>query len=280
MLAGVVLLSVAGAGRKYVAGGWVPLLMESVERERAVGLNPLDPTTTLQFGESGSLPSLVERELMTCGADENVMVDDFEPIVRVGELATITFHCEHPDVALCAPAYRVFLSGPTLVSPLYSRSSERMDERHVRVSFELRDAGQYEMYAFAEHATCAEWTEGEAVPCELSCERSGAAGGGADSARSSVHKLAVKGTPMQLTVEGSGELARSPFRLGSLRFGLQHHGKASRRARARCPQVAGSPRRTSTPSILLPSLAITTGSKLTCVLAFPPVFFALTDPKL
>lgn len=98
-------------------------------------------------------------------------MDAFEPVVRVGELATITFHCGHADVALCAPAYRVFLSGPTLASPLYSRSSERMDERHVRVSFELKDPGQYEVFAFAEHETCEEWKEGEAVPCESSCER-------------------------------------------------------------------------------------------------------------
>lgn len=57
MLGGAVLLSVAGAGRTFVAGGWVPLLRESVESEerlRGVGVNPLDSRTMLQFGEYGS----------------------------------------------------------------------------------------------------------------------------------------------------------------------------------------------------------------------------------
>ncbi|GAA6060576.1 hypothetical protein JCM10212_006811 [Sporobolomyces blumeae] len=109
---------------------------------------------------------------------------EFPAEVRAGEEAEVTFTCSHPDPdTMCAPAYRLLLDGPSLVSPPHVLSSEKLDQRKVRVKFRVDDPGRYRVYAFPEHEKCDQWNNAEVQ----------------------YHQLGVGGTPYYMTVKGDGE---------------------------------------------------------------------------
>ncbi|GAA5890119.1 hypothetical protein JCM6882_009232 [Rhodosporidiobolus microsporus] len=113
--------------------------------------------------------------------DRNVFIENLRRTVAVNTPSSVIFHCRHPDISLCASAYRVLFVGPTISSPLY-RESRVLDERRVEVEFELQEPGSFEVFAWPEHETCDQWNHGEGIP---------------------YHKLAVVGTPARLDVEGA-----------------------------------------------------------------------------
>ncbi|GAA5936252.1 hypothetical protein JCM10213_004721 [Rhodosporidiobolus nylandii] len=105
----------------------------------------------------------------------------YDHVVSAGEEHHITFECSHENVdELCPQAYRLLLSGPSLSSPLYSQSSHRIDERHVRVTYKVEDPGEYEVFAWPEHIKCDQF------------QKSGIL----------YNKRVVKGSPLPLLVTG------------------------------------------------------------------------------
>ncbi|GAA5832595.1 hypothetical protein JCM11251_001380 [Rhodosporidiobolus azoricus] len=112
--------------------------------------------------------------------DRNIFIENLRRTVAVNSPSSVIFHCRHPDISLCASAYRILLVGPTIFSPLYLESRQ-LDDRRVEVEFEMKEPGRYQVFAWPEHDTCDQWNHGEVTP---------------------YHKLAVSGTPALLEVEG------------------------------------------------------------------------------
>ncbi|GAA6043385.1 hypothetical protein JCM8097_005299 [Rhodosporidiobolus ruineniae] len=132
--------------------------------DRPADWNPLFPKKTLDY-------------------DRDLFIEHLRPSINASAPSSLIFHCRHPDLSLCAPAYRVLLVGPTIVSPLYTQNRVLDEEgRRVEVEFEVRDPGEYQVYAWPEHDTCDQWNHGEGRPH---------------------HQLAVMGTPAPLSVVGS-----------------------------------------------------------------------------
>ncbi|GAA5895831.1 uncharacterized protein JCM6883_001632 [Sporobolomyces salmoneus] len=127
--------------------------------------NPLSPQWELDFDDKLTIESLPQN-------------------VSTSAPSSLVFHCAHSNLTYCAQAYRVLFVGPTMHSPTWSESTQ-LDERRVQVSFQLRDPGEYQVYAWPEHDECNPFQP------ELH-----------DWKIRPYFKLAVTGTPATITVDG------------------------------------------------------------------------------
>ncbi|GAA5935213.1 hypothetical protein JCM1841_006446 [Sporobolomyces salmonicolor] len=114
--------------------------------------------------------------------DENLFIEYLPSSVPASSPSSLIFNCRHENLTMCASAYRVLFVGPTIHSPAWNDSKPLADDpRKVEVKFDLRDPGEYRVYAWPEHETCDQWNHGNTRP---------------------YFQLAVTGTPAALTVEG------------------------------------------------------------------------------
>ena len=116
--------------------------------------NPVAPKWDLDFGASLLLNQLafLHAELEPV-SDDKLTIETLPSPVPVSTSSSITFHCAHSNITMCAQAYRVVFIGPTMRSTPWS-DSVPLDERRVKVHFKIADPGDYQVYAWPEHERC------------------------------------------------------------------------------------------------------------------------------
>ncbi|GAA5879663.1 hypothetical protein JCM16303_004122 [Sporobolomyces ruberrimus] len=135
---------------------------------RRVLTNPLEPSKRLEY-------------------DVTLTLDSIPLHIKVGETNSLVVRCAHADLEQCAKSYRILFVGPTIRSTFHFDSSV-VDERHVRIKFGLDDPGDYQIYGWPEFDTCDFWSREEFWTGPQ------------------FYKLAVGGTPFQITVEGKAPI--------------------------------------------------------------------------
>ncbi|GAA5921009.1 hypothetical protein JCM1841_003254 [Sporobolomyces salmonicolor] len=146
------------------------LLIRPALLSQSTALNATVPVDWLQD------PLLPSKEL---DFDDKLLVESLPDRISTFNSSSIVLRCTHSNVTMCASAYRVLLLGPSMHSSLFNDSTQ-LDERRVEVRFEVRDPGEYKVYAWPEHDQCDQWNHGGRP----------------------YFKLAVTGTPAILMVEG------------------------------------------------------------------------------
>ena len=104
-------------------------------------------------------PLNVKRKLSYDSDLSFVMPDS----IRARERSQVRVICAHKNITHCPNAYRVWFTGPTILSPSWAQSSTLIDTRTVQIDFDIVDPGVYYVYAWPEHTNCDEWVD-SAIP--------------------------------------------------------------------------------------------------------------------